>query len=172
MVMKSPLFKCPFGRKAHQFARKSDGAALVEFAILLPVMLLTFAVIIEGGRLFWSYQSAASGVRDAARYLARVAPRDICTTPGAITGYSDELLAIVSQSIDGNAIFPSGISVTAVTPTLSCVAGSFRISPAPVAQVTANLTVTFPFASVFAFSGSALGTITTTLSDQSRVYGT
>ena len=38
-----------------RFSKEESGAALVEFAILLPMMLLVFAVIIEGGRLMWSY---------------------------------------------------------------------------------------------------------------------
>lgn len=152
--------------------RDESGAALVEFAILLPMLLLLFAVIIEGGRLMWSYQSVAAGVRDAARYLARVAPSDICSQGGSVIGYTADLEAIVRNSIDGDSLFPPGISVTAVTPGLICVAGGFRVSPTPVAQVTASLTVTFPFAGLFGLSGGSLGTVTTTITDQSRVFGT
>ncbi|MCV6824439.1 MULTISPECIES: TadE/TadG family type IV pilus assembly protein [Halocynthiibacter] len=156
-----------------RFWREERGAALVEFAIMLPMMLLFFAVIIEGGRLMWSYQAVASGVRDAARYLARVTPRDICLSGGNVGTYTSDLEAIIRQSKDGSNLFPSGITVTSVTPSLSCVSGTYRNSPAPVTEVTANLTVTFPFASVFSFAGGTnLVTINTTISDQSRVFGT
>lgn len=150
--------------------RNDSGAALVEFAILLPLILLVFAVVIEGGRLMWAYQSVNAGVRDASRYLARIAPESVCSG-GSLAAYQPTLESIVRNRIDGASFLPSGITVNAVTPSLTCVAGTFRVSPAPVAQVTASLTVTFPFAGVVAFAGGALGTVTTSISDQSRVYG-
>ncbi|AML52377.1 TadE/TadG family type IV pilus assembly protein [Falsihalocynthiibacter arcticus] len=64
------------------FRRDERGTALVELAISLPFALLVFGMIIEGSRMLWAYQSAAAGVRDATRYLARIVPRDICTSGG------------------------------------------------------------------------------------------
>lgn len=154
-----------------RFGRNESGAALVEFAIMLPMLLLLFAVTIEGGRLMWSYQTVAAGVRDASRYLARVAPIDICATAGSVAGYTADLEAIVKNSLGGGSIFPSGITLTSVTPTIACIAGTYRVSPAPVVQVSAGLTITFPFASVFSFNGQSRATISTTITDQSRVYG-
>lgn len=155
-----------------KWARSDDGAALVEFTLMLPIMILLFAVIIEGGRMFWSYQAAVSGVRDAARYLARVAPGDICSAGGSVAGYTSDLETIVRTGASGYSIFPTGLTITAVTPSLSCTTGSYRVSPAPVVEVTANLTITFPFANVFAFNGTARPTINTVISDQSKVFGT
>ncbi len=60
------------------FYRSTSGAALVEFVIVFPMMILFFVMIVEFGRLYWGYQSVVAGVRDASRYLARVAPVDIC----------------------------------------------------------------------------------------------
>ncbi|KIC24870.1 MULTISPECIES: TadE/TadG family type IV pilus assembly protein [unclassified Leisingera] len=154
------------------FRKGEEGAVLVEFALMLPLMLLVFAVIIEGGRMMWSYQAAISGVRDAARYLARVAPQDICSTGGSVAAHQPQLLDIVRESIDGDALFPPSLNVTAVTPSLTCQAGSYRISPAPVVEVQANLTMTFPFAGIFALNGGSLNTINTVITDQSRVFGT
>ncbi len=152
--------------------RDENGAALVEFAIMLPLTLVTFAMIIEGSRLMWSYQATAAGVRDAARYLARVAPATICANGGSVATYSAQLKSIIENNSSGNTLFPSGISVTSVTPSLTCVAGTFRISPAPVAQVQANLQITFPFASVFDLISHNLLTINTTVTDQARIFGT
>lgn len=154
------------------FRRDESGVALVEFAMMLPLMLLIFAVIIEGGRMMWSYQAAISGVRDAARYLARVAPQDICSSGGSVAGYEPQLTAIVRESIDGDALFPSGLQVASVTPSLACIAGSYRISPSPVVQVQANLTMTFPFAGIFSLNGGSRPAISTVITDQSKVYGT
>ncbi|MEX0300880.1 MAG: TadE/TadG family type IV pilus assembly protein [Leisingera sp.] len=154
------------------FRNREDGAVLAEFAMMLPVMLLTFAVIIEGGRMMWSYQAAISGVRDAARYLARVAPQNICSAGGSVAGYQSQLTAIVRESIQGNTLFPASLNVTSVTPALSCHAGSYRVSPAPVVEIRANLTMTFPFSGIFTLNGSSRPVISTVIADQSRVFGT
>ena len=72
MAMRIPLL--------HRFRRAEDGTALVEFAISLPLILVVSFGTINSMRLFWSYQAAVAGVRDAARYVARMAPDNICTT--------------------------------------------------------------------------------------------
>lgn len=161
----------PAARLARRFLRDSTGAALVEFAILLPMLLVVFAVIVDGGRLMWSYQTAAAGVRDAARYLARATPSNVCSGSRSVASLTARLEGIVRNSIDGNALFPSGITINSVTPSLTCVTGTYRVSPAPVAQVTARLTVTFPLGDLFSLFDESLGTVTTTITDQSRVFG-
>ncbi len=160
-----------FGFLARRFWRDEQGAALVEFAIVLPMMLLVFAVIIEGSRLMIAFQSAIGGVRDATRYLARVVPTDICATGGSVTGYAGQLQTIVGQSTTGGAIFPTSVTVNSVTPSLACVVGTYRISPAPVATVTANISITVPFAGIFTLNGGTLAPITTNVSDSARVFG-
>ncbi len=160
-------------RILRRFRRDDSGVALVEFAILLPMLFLVFAVIIEGGRLMWSYQSAAAGVRDAARYLARVAPSNICSTGGSVAGFTSDVETIVRTRTGGASIFPSGITITAVTPGLTCdTTGAYRVSPTPVASVTASLTVTFPLASLFQLAGQSVSTVNATITDQSKVFGT
>lgn len=158
-------------KRIARFHKDESGVALVEFAILLPMLLLIFAVVIEGGRMMWSYQAVAAGVRDASRYLARVAPETICADGGSVAGFNGQLLGIVRNASSGNALFPQSITVNSVTPSLRCVAGAYRISPAPVVSVSANLTITFPFSGLFVFAGGTRPTITTTIQDQNRVYG-
>lgn len=159
-----------FGRLS-RFLREETGAALVEFAVVLPMMLLVFAVIVEGSRLMIAFQSAIGGVRDATRYLARVVPSDICTTGGSVAGYAAQLQTIVGQSTTGGTFLPAGVIVNSVTPTLACVAGTYRVSPAPVASVTANVSITFPFAGIFGLNGGTLAPIVTNVSDSARVFG-
>ena len=162
-------------RKGRRLARDEDGVALVEFALVLPMMLVVFAVIVEGSRMMIGYQSAIAGVRDATRYLSRIVPVNICTTGGGVSAHAPQLQTIVAQSLTGGAIFPGGVTVQAngVTPALACVAGSYRVNPAPVVSVTALVDITFPFAGIFTLVGSSLGAtpLTTTISDQSRVFG-
>lgn len=154
------------------FGRRQDGAALVEFGILLPVLLLLFAVTIESARTFWAYQATISGVRDATRYLARIAPLNICTSGGSLNGFAGQVTAIVEQNAAGTSFFPASITVNSVTPSHSCVAGTYRVSPAPVATVTANITIAFPFSGIFTLNGGTLTTKTTTVTDQARIFGT
>lgn len=162
-------------RQGARLVRDEAGVALVEFALVLPMVLVVFAVIVEGSRMMIGYQSAIAGVRDATRYLSRIVPVDICTTGGGVTSYAPQLQTIVAQSLTGGTIFPGGVTVQAggVTPALSCVAGSYRVNPAPVVTVTALVDITFPFAGIFTLVGSSLGTtpLTTSISDQSRVFG-
>lgn len=162
-------------RHGGRLARDEAGVALVEFALVLPMMLLVFAVIVEGSRLMIGYQSAIAGVRDATRYLSRIVPVNICTTGGGVAGYAPQLQAIVAQSLTGGTIFPGGVTVQTggVAPALACVAGSYRVNPAPVVSVTALVDISFPFAGIFTLVGSSFGTtpLTTSITDQSRVFG-
>ena len=173
-MMSSSFIAKPIGavkRAARRFLRAEDGVALVEFALVLPMMMLIFAVIIEGSRMMLSYESAINGVRDATRYLARTAPRNVCTSGASVAGYSTYLQTLVRQGVTSNSVFPSAVTIGAVTPSYRCVTGTYRGGAVPVAQVTAVITVTFPFSGIFTLVGGTLPTLTTTVTDQARVYG-
>ena len=154
-----------------QFRRDQSGTALVEFAILLPIMLATFALIVEGGRIFWSYQNAISGVRDTARYVGRIAPSDLCSAASSAS-IGDYQTAVANTL---SSLSTSDIIVALDSLTLTCVgsAGEYRVSPTPVAVLTASLTITdLPFSPLFALvGGTAAAQIQTTVTDRSRVYG-
>lgn len=159
-------------RSLRRFAADPSGAQLVEFAIVLPIMLLVFAVIVEGGRLMWSYQTVVGGVRDATRYLARVVPRDVCNNPGTLVeDYEATLTNIVRNAHDGATLLPGGVTINSVLPSLDCITGDFRTNVAPIVTVRASVTVTFPFAGLFAFAGGSRATLASSVTDQSRVYG-
>lgn len=158
--------------RKRRFLRAEGGAALVEFVLVVPMMLLVFAVIIEGSRLMMAYQAAIDGVRDATRFLARVVPGNICATGGSVASYAAQLQTIVSQSTSGGSVFPPAVTVNSVTPTLTCVSGSYRIANTPIATVTANITITHPFANYFTLFGAAQSPVTTTISDSTKVFGT
>lgn len=149
-----------------------SGTQLVEFAFVLPMMFLVFGVIIEGGRMMWSYQTVVSGVRDATRFLARVTPRDICDGgAGAISDFDGTLIELIRTSIDGNSALPTGVSVTGILSELDCNEGDFRSDAAPIVTVRADVEVTFPFAGIFTLVGGDHPTLETRVTDQSRVYG-
>lgn len=156
----------PIRRSLTRFARDESGVALVEFAITLPMMLLVFAVIVEGSRLMLAFQGAISGVRDATRYMSRIVAVNICESGGSISGYSTELRTSLES------ILPTSVTVNSVTPSYTCVSGAYRVSPAPVVQVSAQITISYPFAGVFGLIGGSLSGVTTTITDRSRIFGT
>jgi Flp pilus assembly protein TadG len=155
-----------------RFMRDDRGVALVEFAIVLPVMLLLFAVIIESGRMLKSYQAANAGVRDATRYLARIVRPDVCSAGGGavLAGYEAQLATIISENIQAGSVFAPLIALDTTTPVvtrLQCNIGG----PGPFAEVSANLVINFPFSGVFSLVGGSLSTFTASVSDQARIYG-
>jgi len=50
--------------------RRESGAAMVEFAIVLPLFLLITWGVIDFGRLFFTSNSLANAVREGGRYAA------------------------------------------------------------------------------------------------------
>lgn len=59
-------------RKPKSLVRNTSGAALVEFAIGIPILLIIFAGIVELGSMMHYYQALTDASRSAARYLSRV----------------------------------------------------------------------------------------------------
>jgi Flp pilus assembly protein TadG len=56
--------------------RRQGGVALVEFALILPFLLLLSITAVELGRAIWQYDALTKSVRDAARYLSLQTPGD------------------------------------------------------------------------------------------------
>lgn len=153
-----------------RFWRDRRGTALVEFAISLPLVLVIFAVMVEGSRTLFAFQAAIAGVRDASRYLARAAPLDICDG-GNLSGFSARVTQIVTYGVDGNSVLPGLVSIDSVVAEHDCEPGDFRVSPVPVARVTATVSIELPFAGIFTLAGGSVPDITTTITDTSRIFG-
>ena len=158
----------PFLRRFH---RDEDGAALVEFAMILPLLLLFFAVTIEGSRMMWSYQATIAGVRDATRFLGRSVQTDICAKGASLAAWEARVTDIVRTTTDGSALFPASITVVRVVPTLTCFGGGYHPATTPVAMVTADLTIIWPFAGVLSVFGAVLPTTRTRIADTGRIFG-
>lgn len=154
-----------------RFCRAEDGAALVEFGLLLPMMMLFVGLCVEGARTYWSYQTTITGVRDATRYLSRVVDRDICTSGNTISEWDSKLTEIVRESHSGESLFPPSVRVETVTATLACQGGGLRGGTTPVATVSADLSIGVPFAGLFSFAGVETNAVRTNVSDSTRVLG-
>jgi len=53
------------------------GVAIVEFALVLPFLLLLTFITTEFGRAIWQYNTLTKSVRDSARYLSIQTPGDL-----------------------------------------------------------------------------------------------
>ncbi len=69
--------------------RNISGAAMVEMAVVTPVLIVLGLGTFEFGNYFYNHHIVTTGIRDAARYLARFDDPLACSARGqqlAITG--------------------------------------------------------------------------------------
>jgi hypothetical protein len=66
----------------HNKPALSRGTASVEFALILPLLLVLLAVIVDGGRMLADYHAVTKSVRDAARFLAHSSAEPQTCIPG------------------------------------------------------------------------------------------
>ncbi|HYD77927.1 TadE family protein [Ramlibacter sp.] len=59
-----------------RYARRQSGVAIVEFALILPMLLVLTFITTEFGRALHQYNTIVKSVRDAARYLSIQTPGD------------------------------------------------------------------------------------------------
>ncbi len=160
-------------RHIHRFAKDRSGAALVEFSLALPLMLLVSYISFDGLRLMWSYQAATAGVHEATRYLARVAPGDVCETLVSLSDFDETLFGIVEGAAGGGSVFGRDAELLTVTTSLTCVDDAgLRQAQVPVVTVSADLRLFLPFHLLLSrLSGTDAAIITTRIEEQARVYG-
>lgn len=166
------------------FRSREEGTAVVEFAIFLPLFVLSFVIIVEFARIFFSYQGANVGVRDAARYLARITASNICQTVGvttlpvAIDGATEAEAIIRLNMVDETSELPSMVFLDSVITELECVNGIdlYRQDLVPIVTVRTNVRIVLPLKDIFRLNniGGRVGddgSIPGTISDSSRVFG-
>lgn len=66
-------------------ARRQKGAALIELALVLPLLILLSVMVTEFGRAFYYYNTLAKSLRDAVRFLSVQDPSAASAEPGVIT---------------------------------------------------------------------------------------
>lgn len=83
-------------KSLRQPKRRSRGSVAVEFAVLLPWILVMLAAPLLFGRVCWHYTVAQKAAQDAVRFLAAANPAEI-KTPGA--GGTEAPIAAVARAI-------------------------------------------------------------------------
>ena len=95
-----------------KLARAQKGSSSVEFALVLPLLILFVLGIIDAGRLMWSYNRAEKAAQMAARYAA-------------VTNMVPSTLAAADFTLQANGAVPGG---QAVPPSAfggtTCISGS------------------------------------------------
>jgi Flp pilus assembly protein TadG len=89
---------------------RQRGTAIVEFALVLPLLLLLTMITTEFGRAIYQYNTIVKSLRDAARYLS-------IQTPNTMTTEAKNLVVFGNIAGTGPALVP-GLTVAKVaTPT-------------------------------------------------------
>ena len=106
---------------------RQQGAAIVEFALVLLLLITLMAGIFEFGRAFWYYDALTKATRDGARLMA-VAPKANLTT--AVTGGVAKAKTQVADAVTAAGVpsfTTSNVTVTCLNATFddsTCVNGT------------------------------------------------
>lgn len=92
--------------------RREDGAAALEFGLVVPVILMMILGTIQYGYLYWSLQTAKATAREAARQLI-VGTDWACTEQEALAKASSPAVGTTAPTIQ--ATYYAADGVTAAT---------------------------------------------------------
>lgn len=158
-----------------KFRMAQHGMASVEFAIVVPVLLIILVGTIDFGRFMTDYEVANKSVRDAARFLARARMDCPAAGTGPASGYLiNASFATLAQNLaltgktatptTGSYLLAYWTDPATVNMSVTCVtnggtyAGVFTdMAFIPRITVTANVPFTFLFGTI------VLGSASTTL---------
>jgi Flp pilus assembly protein TadG len=147
-----------------------DGTALIESAIVLPVLLTLGLGVFEFSWLFYQQHLISTGISDAARYIAR------SSTPNDLTIQRNAKNLATTGSFNGEVPRVSGWQAGDLSISYSSVdnaPGITGLTPyrggSVIESVTVSTTFTAPSLGFFDFLG--LKPPTFTLSHQERVIG-
>ena len=157
-------------RKSRILWRNEDGTALIESAVLLPMLFVLIFGVFEFSWIFREKHLITTGLRDAARYIAQSGnPNDPLVKQGA------RLLATTGE-VDGGTPRVRGWSADQVEVSYTLLSnpvdnsGVNGLRGGPVIQsVTVSTTLTIPTLGFFAILG--LTSPVVTMSDEERVIG-
>ena len=116
----------------------SNGSAIVEFAIILPMILLLIFGVYDFGRLFWIQSTLQFAAEQTARYaMAQPAAVTNCASAGLLTVLDSNLAGVDPATVTVNFTFTPAVPNT---------------PPAPnTAPAACQVTATYPFSFLSGF---------------------
>jgi Flp pilus assembly protein TadG len=96
-------------------ARGERGQAVVEFALIVPLLVLLTMGMVDFGRIFYSYEGLANAAREGARYCA-LNPGNASGTQSRVNGEVNGMVASVTASGCTNQPKGQPVTVTVTAP--------------------------------------------------------
>ena len=146
----------PGGRSAGSVPNAQRGQALVEFALVAPVMLLLLLVAVDFGRVLFSFIAVNNAAREGAQYAAEHA-MDM-DTPLDVDAYNAEVIAAAVGEVNVQGQGGEGV-MTVSNPSCTLASSGAPMSCDIAATVTAGIgnhvmvSVTQPFSFMTPFIG-------------------
>lgn len=113
------------------------GAALVEMALVAPILLMLFFGIWTVARAYNIQNTLDHAAREAARYAAVQTPWDTGTTPSAVRAIADTELAAAGIAVAS--VSTGCIELIAESAAGCNISGTNQVASAPVDEVIVNL---------------------------------
>lgn len=158
-----------------RLGRETSGAALVEFTMVAPLLLVLMCGLAEFGQALRQYHIMQKGVRDAARFLAHAPVNPACTGVTDPAGYTwanaitdAKTLAVDGSTSGGTPLFAGWTDVSTVHVDDAIAPVTCLTNPRPNGLPLPKITVTAqaPYADMGMLSFLGLGPVTLTVSHQ------
>lgn len=146
--------------------RREDGAASVEFALVLPLFLLLVGIAAYFAWLAYAESQLQRAAQRAARYAA------VPTTEGTYAYAHCDVVAKVNDQLSTDAVPDDGVAVTDGSGPLAattCPSGSTAGRPRGFVRVRVTRTLDNPFASLISMVTPGPGPVTITATGEARV---
>lgn len=103
---------------------RHDGAAAVEFAIVLGLLILILGGIFEVGRALMQYDALAKATRDGARWISRAPPANFSSAFQTISQNGPNNFVLTDAAA-------AGVQITAANITVTCIPGCSGVTVDP-----------------------------------------
>ena len=168
-------------RALRSFLGNTRGAAAVEMALILPIVMTLLFGGMEGGYYFWSEHRVVKAVRDGARYAGRQSFDQFDCATGEVKEPANQHIKDITRTGtwdgSGDPIIPGWndttttiiLTVPACDPTYTAI-GLFNYPNSPGA-IRVRVSADVPYRSLFAVLGFDTSTLRLRASEQAVVMG-
>jgi len=143
-------------RRTKRGGTREDGQSLIEFALIIPLVLLLTVNAVNFGGFIYAWIAVANAARDGAQYMAMSS-----ASPGGATPATPaQIAALITTDTSSLPNAPSLVVSTCTNSTAGANACTPLFDPEAPAYslVTVDVTYTYvPFIPLFTFSGLGIG---------------